>query len=165
MRRNPAQQHRTGWSSGQGESAYRAASRRLAPGRVARRRRAAIAASQRRRRPLLFFALVATVAGMFAVIFADIVALVALFALTGLLLCAVVIRTETSLPNRGLPAGNPRAAGNGTLKPVAVSIGPQYGTSGPFRELGTTRTRWSALLAWEPPTAPCVACPMEKRRA
>lgn len=165
MRRNPAQQHRTGRSSGKGASAYRAASRRPGPGRVARSRRTAFAASERRRRPLLFFALVAIVAGLFAASFADMVAFVALFALTGLLLCAVVIRAETSLPNRGLPARNSRAAGKGTLKAVAASIGPQYGTGGPYRKLGNTRIRWPALLDWEPPTAPCVACPAEKRRA
>lgn len=96
MRQNPAQQHRTGRSSGKGESAYRAASKRPGPGRVARRR-TAMAASRRRRksrRPLLFFAVVASFAAELAAIFADIGVLVALFALVGLLLCAVVIRAE-----------------------------------------------------------------------
>lgn len=51
-----------------------------------------IAADRRRRRPLLFFALVASVAAQLAAAFADIGALVALFTLTALLLCAVVIR-------------------------------------------------------------------------
>ena len=98
MRQNPAQQHRTGRSSGKGTSAYRAASRRPESRRGTRpvaRRRTAIAAGRRRsRRPLLFFALVACVAGTFAAVFADIGALVALFALVGLLLSAVVVRAE-----------------------------------------------------------------------
>ena len=59
------------------------------------RRRTAIAASRRRsRRPLLFFALVASVAGTFAAVFADIAMLVAFFATVGLLLSAVVVRAE-----------------------------------------------------------------------
>jgi hypothetical protein len=94
MRQNPAQQHRTGRSSGKGAPAYQAASRRSGTERVARRRTAIAAGRKRRRRPLLFFALVASVAGTFAAIFADIATLVALFALLGLLLCAVVIRAE-----------------------------------------------------------------------
>ncbi len=94
MRRNPAQQHRTGRSSGKEASAYRAAPRGLGTGRVACRRRAIAAGRNRRRRPLLFFALVASVAVMFAAVFADIATLVALFATVGLLLCTVVIRAE-----------------------------------------------------------------------
>lgn len=91
MRRNQAQQHRSGRSSGRETPAYRVASRRPRPRRAARRR-TVIAADRRRRRPLLFFALVASVAAQLAAAFADIGALVALFSLTALLLCAVVIR-------------------------------------------------------------------------
>ena len=58
------------------------------------RGRRAIATGRRKRRPLLFFAVVVSVAGTFAAVFADIGALVALFALAGLLLSAVVIRAE-----------------------------------------------------------------------
>jgi Flp pilus assembly protein TadB len=99
MRQNPAQQHRTGRSSGKGASAYRAASRRRGTRRgtrpVARSRTPAIAAGRRRsRQPLLVFALVACVAGTFAAVFANIATLVALFALVGLVLSAVVIRAE-----------------------------------------------------------------------
>ena len=61
---------------------------------MTRRRTASAAGRRRRRQPLLFFAVVISVAGTFAAIFADIAALVALFALAGLLLCAVVIRAE-----------------------------------------------------------------------
>ncbi len=80
-------QHRTGRSSGKPRH-RRAVCKRttIAAGRRRRRRR--------RRRPLLFLAVVASVAGTYAAIFADIVALVALFALVGLLLSAVVIRAE-----------------------------------------------------------------------
>jgi hypothetical protein len=46
-----------------------------------------------------------------------------------------------------------------------VSIGPHYGTVGPFRPPGATRTGWSALPAWERSTAPCVAVPEGKRHA
>jgi hypothetical protein len=56
-------------------------------------------------------------------------------------------------------------AGNGTLKLVAVSIGPQYGTIGSFRPPGAAGTRWSALLAWECGTGLCVADPEGKRHA
>jgi hypothetical protein len=56
-------------------------------------------------------------------------------------------------------------AGNGTLEPVAVSIGPQYGRVGPFRPPGATGTRWSALLAWERGLAPCIVGPEGKRHA
>ena len=51
------------------------------------------------------------------------------------------------------------------LEPVAVSIGPQYGTAGPFRPPGAMGTRWSALLAWERGTGPCVAGPKGKHHA
>ncbi|MDQ3833037.1 MAG: hypothetical protein M3315_05270 [Actinomycetota bacterium] len=62
-------------------------------------------------------------------------------------------------------AGSRADAGNGTLKPVAVSIGPQYGTGRPFPTVGATGTRWLALLARERGTAPCVAEPEGKRHA
>ena len=60
-------------------------------------------------------------------------------------------------PNGQILATN-ADAGNETLEPVVVSIGPQYGTAGPFRPLGAMGTRWSALLlAWECGTGLCVA--------
>ena len=87
-------QHRTGRSFGKGALAHRAASRR--PSVVRRpavtRRRAAMAASRRRRRPLFFFAVTVSVAGELAAIVVDIEALVLVFSLTGLILCAVVFR-------------------------------------------------------------------------
>jgi Flp pilus assembly protein TadB len=102
MGRNQAQQHRTARSSGRGISAHRvvprksrparAASGRLGPKRAARGRRA-IAAGRRSRRPLLFLVLVASVAAQLAAAFAGSGALVALFTLLGLLLCAVVIHS------------------------------------------------------------------------
>ena len=55
-------------------------------------RRAAIAAGRRRRRPLFFYAVVASVAGELAAIVVDMEALVLLFSLTGLFLCAVVFQ-------------------------------------------------------------------------
>jgi hypothetical protein len=73
---------------------HRAASRR--PSVVRRpavtRRRAAMAASRRRRRPLFFYAVTVSVAGELAAIVVDIEALVLVFSLTGLFLCAVVYR-------------------------------------------------------------------------
>ena len=56
------------------------------------RRRAAIVAGRRRRRPLFFYAVVASVAGELAAIVVDMEALVLLFSLTGLFLCAVVFQ-------------------------------------------------------------------------
>ena len=51
----------------------------------------------------------------------------------------------------------------GKLEPVAVGIGPRYGTAGPFRLPGAC---WSALLAWKRATTPCcVAGPEAKRHA
>jgi hypothetical protein len=84
----PAQQ-RTGQAPRKGASGYGAASR--GPWRVARRRRAT-AAGRRRRRPLLFYALTASFAGELAAIVADEEALVVLFSLTTLFLCAVVFQ-------------------------------------------------------------------------
>ena len=73
---------------------YRAASRR--PSVVRRptvtRRRAAMAASRRRRRPLFFYGVTVSVAGELAAIVVDIEALVLVFSLMGLFLCAVVLR-------------------------------------------------------------------------
>jgi hypothetical protein len=56
------------------------------------RRGAAIAAGRRRRRPLFFYAVAASVAGELATIVVDMEALVLLFSLTGLFLCAVVFQ-------------------------------------------------------------------------
>jgi hypothetical protein len=87
-------QHRTGRSFGKGESAHKAAPRRPRAGRrrVVTRRGAATAASSRRRRPLLFYAVTASVAGELAAIVVDMEALVQVFSLTGLFLCAVVFQ-------------------------------------------------------------------------
>ena len=94
MRLNPPRQ-RTGLSSGKGaNSAYRAASRRTRPRRMARRR-TAIAAGRRRsrrRRPLLFYAVTAAVTGQLVAIAVDVEALVLFFSLTELLLAAVVFQ-------------------------------------------------------------------------
>ena len=79
---------------------------------------------------------------------------------------ATAVRATDAYPGKLLQAGGSRAdAGNGAPEPVAVSIGPQYGTVGPFRLPGETGTRWSALLAWERGKAPCVAGPEGKRHA
>ena len=87
-------QHRTGRSFGKGALAHRATSSR--PSVVRRpavtRRRAAMAASRRRRRPLFFYAVTVSVAGELAAIVVDIEALVLVFSLIGLFLCAVVFR-------------------------------------------------------------------------
>jgi hypothetical protein len=87
-------QHRTGRSFGKGALVHRAASRR--PSVVRRpavtRRRAAMAASRRRRRPLFFYAVTVSVVGELAAIVVDIEALVLVFSLMGLFLCAVVFR-------------------------------------------------------------------------
>ncbi len=56
------------------------------------RRRAAIAARRRRRRPLIFYAVAASVAGELAAIVVDVEALVLLFSLTTLFLCAVAFQ-------------------------------------------------------------------------
>jgi hypothetical protein len=85
--------HSTGRFSGNGASAYRSASGRpRAARRPVTRRRAAIAAGRNGRRPLLFYALTASVAGELAAVVVDKEALVLLFSLTGLFLCAVIIR-------------------------------------------------------------------------
>jgi hypothetical protein len=87
-------QHRIGRSFDKGGSAHRAASKRPRVGRrsVVRRRRARIVAGRRRRRPLFFYAVVASVVGELVAIALDMEALVLLFSLTGLLLCAVVFQ-------------------------------------------------------------------------
>jgi uncharacterized membrane protein HdeD (DUF308 family) len=51
-----------------------------------------MAVGRRRRRPLLFYALVACVAGELAAIVVDVGALVLLFLLTTVFLCAVIFR-------------------------------------------------------------------------
>jgi len=57
------------------------------------RRRAALAAGRRkRRRPLIFYAVAASVAGELVAIVVDVEALVLLFSLVGLFLCAVIFR-------------------------------------------------------------------------
>jgi hypothetical protein len=48
---------------------------------------------RRRRRPLFFYAVAATVVGELAAIVVDMEALVLLFSLTGLLLCAAVFQS------------------------------------------------------------------------
>jgi hypothetical protein len=79
---------------------------------------------------------------------------------------ATAVRATEGYPGKLLQAGGSRTdAGNRTLEPVAVSIDTQYGTVGPFRTPGATGTRRSALLAWEPGTAPRVAGPEGKRHA
>ena len=86
-------QHRTGRSSGKGASAYRSASGRpRAARRPVTRRRAAISAGRKGRRPLLFYVLAASVAEELAAIIVDKEALVLLFSLTGLCLCAMMFR-------------------------------------------------------------------------
>jgi hypothetical protein len=92
--RQDSVQHRTGRSFGKGTPAHRSASRRSRAGRrpVTRRRRAAIATSRKSRRPLFFYAVTASAAGELAAIIVDMEALVLLFSLTGLLLCAVIFR-------------------------------------------------------------------------
>jgi hypothetical protein len=91
-------QHRTGRSFGKGAPAHRAVPRRTRAGRrpAVRRRPAATATGRRRRRPLFFYALTASVAGEFAAIVIDVEALVLLFSLTGLFLCAVILRAAKS---------------------------------------------------------------------
>ena len=79
---------------------------------------------------------------------------------------ATAVRATNANLGELLQTGGSHAdAGNGTLEPVAVCIGPHYGTVGPFRPPGATGTRWSVLLAWKRGTAPCVAGPEGKRRA
>lgn len=44
----------------------------------------------------------------------------------------------------------------GTLGPVAVSLGSQYGTLERLRLPGAAGPRWSAVLPWKRGSAPCV---------
>jgi len=60
------------------------------------RRRAAIAAGRRRRRLLFFYAVTVSVAGELAAIVMDAEALVLLFSLMGLFLCAVILQEPKS---------------------------------------------------------------------
>jgi hypothetical protein len=95
MRQSPQRRHRTGRSSGKRASAYRAASRRSSVPRrrgATRSQTAMAEGRRRRRRPLLFYALVASVAGELAAIVFDMGALVLLFLLTAVFLCAVIFR-------------------------------------------------------------------------
>jgi hypothetical protein len=59
---------------------------------VVTRRRATLAAGRRRRRPLFFYAVTASFAGELAAIVVDMEALVLVFSLTGLFLCAVIFQ-------------------------------------------------------------------------
>ena len=93
MQRNHAQRHRAGRPSGKGTPAYRAASRRPRPGRVARGRRR-VSAGRKNTRPLFFYVLVGSVCAQIAAAYAGMVSLVALFTLGGLLLSAVAIHAE-----------------------------------------------------------------------
>ena len=56
------------------------------------RGRTALPAGRRRRRVLIFYAVAASVVGEIAAIVVDMEALVLLFSLTGLFLCAVIFR-------------------------------------------------------------------------
>ncbi len=56
------------------------------------RKRTTLAAGSRRRRPLFFYAMAASVAGELAAIVVDMEALVLVFSLTGLFLCAVIFQ-------------------------------------------------------------------------
>jgi hypothetical protein len=79
---------------------------------------------------------------------------------------ATAVRATDAYPGKLLQAEGSRAdAGNGTLEPITVSIGPQYSTVGPFRPPGATGTRWSALLPWERSTAPCIVGSEGQRHA
>ena len=60
------------------------------------RRRAAIDAGRRRRRLLCFYAVTACVIGELAAAVIDMEALMLLFSLSGLLLCAVIFQTAKS---------------------------------------------------------------------
>ena len=60
------------------------------------RRRTAIAAGRRRRRLLCFYAVTACVVGELATAVIDMEALMLLFSLTGLFLCAVIFQTAKS---------------------------------------------------------------------
>jgi hypothetical protein len=86
--------HRTRRSFGKVATAHRVAPRRPRAGRrpAVTRRRAALAAGRRRRRVLIFYAVAASLAGELAAIVVDTEALVLLFSLTGLFLCAVIFR-------------------------------------------------------------------------
>jgi hypothetical protein len=91
MRRDLVQ-HRTRRSFGKGAPAPRLAPRRPRAERrpAVTHRRAAPSAGRRRRRPLIFYAVAASVAGELAAIVVDMEALVLLFSLTGVFLCAVI---------------------------------------------------------------------------
>jgi hypothetical protein len=89
-------QYRTGRTFGKGAPAHRAVPRRRRAGRqpAVTRRRAAIAAGRRRRRLLCFFAVTACVVGELAAAVIDKEALMLLFSLSGLFLCAVILQTS-----------------------------------------------------------------------
>jgi len=87
--------HRTGQSLGKGASAPRVVPRRPRAGRrtaATTRGRAALAAGRGRRRVLIFYAVAASLVGELAAIVVDMEALVLLFSLMGLFLCAVILR-------------------------------------------------------------------------
>ena len=91
-------QHRTGRSFGKGAPGHRAVPRRRRAGRrtAVTRRRAAIAGGRKRRRLLCFYAVTACVVGELATAVIDMEALMLLFSLTGLFLCAVIFQTAKS---------------------------------------------------------------------
>jgi hypothetical protein len=90
-------QHRTGRSFGKGAPAPRLAPRRPRSGRrtATTRGRPVIVTGRGRRRPLIFYAVAASVAGELAAIVVDMEALVLLFSLMGLFLCAVIFQATT----------------------------------------------------------------------
>ena len=85
MRQNSVKHRRGRYHSGEGGIGARVASGR--PGDGGR----SVAAGRSRRRPLLFYAATASVAGELAAIAVDVEALVLLFSLIGLFLCAVIL--------------------------------------------------------------------------
>ena len=93
MQHDPVQQS-TGRSFGKGTPAHRVAPRRPRAGHrtATTRGRAVIAAGRRSRRPLIFYAVAASVVGELAAIAVDTEALVLLFSLTGLFICAMIFR-------------------------------------------------------------------------
>jgi hypothetical protein len=91
-------QHRTGRSFGKGASAHRTVPRRPIAGRrpARTRRRSTIAAGRRRTQLLCFYAVTACLVGELAAAVIDMEALMLLFSLTGLFLCAVIFQAAKS---------------------------------------------------------------------
>src|SRR5919112_378515 len=94
--RHKSVQHRTSRSFEKGAPARRVAPWRPRAGRrttAVTRSRAALAAGRRKRRqPLIFYAVATSIAGELVAIVVDVEALVLLFSLVGLFLCAVIFR-------------------------------------------------------------------------